>query len=39
MEDILYEEFAKAMGGQQSAQEALTRVERKWNHLLRFTAL
>ncbi|MGY8825471.1 MAG: ABC transporter substrate-binding protein [Candidatus Latescibacterota bacterium] len=34
MEDILYEEFSKAMAGQQSAQEALARVEKKWNQLL-----
>ena len=36
MEDILYEEFAKAMAGQQDAQTALDRIERKWNHLLNF---
>ncbi len=36
MEDILYEEFAKAMAGRQSAAEALVRIERKWNHLLQF---
>ena len=36
MEDILYEEFAKAMAGQQTIQIALERVERKWNHLLSY---
>jgi putative chitobiose transport system substrate-binding protein len=36
MEDILYEEFAKAMGGQQTAEVALEKIERKWNHLLRY---
>lgn len=36
MEDILYEEFAKAMGSQQSIEQALARVERKWNHLLHY---
>jgi len=36
MEDILYEEFAKAMGGQQSLEQALARIERKWNHLLHY---
>jgi len=34
MEDVLYEEFAKAMAGQQTIEIALERVERKWNHLL-----
>ncbi len=34
MEDILYEEFSKAMAGRQSAAAALDRVEKKWNHLL-----
>tara|TARA_Y100001933_G_scaffold130308_1_gene129865 strand:+ start:5459 stop:6742 length:1284 start_codon:yes stop_codon:yes gene_type:complete len=34
MEDVLYEEFAKAMAGKQSIEQALQRVERKWNHLL-----
>ena len=34
MEDVLYEEFAKAMAGKQSIEGALQRVERKWNHLL-----
>ena len=37
MEDILYEEFAKALAGQQSSQAALDRIESKWNHLLRYT--
>ena len=32
--DVLYEEFAKAMAGKQSIEDALQRVERKWNHLL-----
>ena len=36
MEDVLYEEFAKAMAQQQSAQQALERIERKWNHLLAY---
>ena len=36
MEDILYEEFAKALAGEQSAQAALDRIEDKWNHRLRF---
>ena len=36
MEDILHEEFAKALAGQQSAAAALSRTEAKWNHLLRF---
>jgi len=36
MEDILYEEFAKAMAGQQSAKAALARVEKKWNQLLEY---
>ena len=36
MEDILHEEFAKALAGVQTAQTALERVEEKWNHLLRF---
>ncbi len=36
MEDVLYEEFAKAMAKQQSAQQALERIERKWNHLLAY---
>lgn len=36
MEDILHEEFAKALAGQQSAAAALSRIEAKWNHLLRF---
>jgi len=36
MEDILYEEFGKALAGRQSADEALKRIERKWNHLLKF---
>ena len=36
MEDILYEEFSKAMAGQQSAQQALARIEKKWNHLLSY---
>jgi putative chitobiose transport system substrate-binding protein len=36
MEDILNEEFAKALAGVQTAQTALERVEEKWNHLLRF---
>ena len=34
MEDVLHEEFAKAMAGQQTIELALERVERKWNHLL-----
>ena len=37
MEDILYEEFARALAGQQSSQAALDRIESKWNHLLRYT--
>lgn len=36
MEDVLWEEFAKALGGAQSAQQALDRIERKWNHLLSY---
>ena len=38
MEDILSEEFAKAkaMAGEQDSQRALERIERKWNHLLRY---
>ena len=36
MEDILHEEFAKALAGQQSADAALSRIEEKWNHLLRY---
>ena len=36
MEDILYEEFSKAMAGKQSAQQALSRIEKKWNHLLSY---
>ena len=36
MEDILHEEFAKALAGQQSADAALSRIESKWNHLARF---
>lgn len=36
MEDILYEEFARALAGQQSAQTALDRIEQKWNHILRY---
>jgi len=36
MEDILYEEFAKALAGEPSAQAALDRIEDKWNHRLRF---
>ena len=36
MEDILHEEFAKALAGQQSVDEALARIEEKWNHLLRY---
>lgn len=36
MEDVLYEEFAKAMAGKQSIERALQRVERKWNHLLNY---
>ena len=35
MEDVLYEEFSKAMAGRQSAQDALDRIEHKWNNLLR----
>ena len=34
MEDVLYEEFAKAMAEQQTIEMALERIERKWNHLL-----
>ena len=36
MEDILHEEFAKALAQQQSVDEALVRIEQKWNHLLRY---
>ena len=36
MEDILHEEFAKALAKQQSVDEALSRIEDKWNHLLRY---
>ena len=36
MEDILHEEFAKALAQQQSVDEALARIEQKWNHLLRY---
>lgn len=36
MEDILYEEFAKALAMEQSVQQALDRIENKWNHLLSF---
>ena len=36
MEDILYEEFAKAVAMEQSVQQALDRIENKWNHLLSF---
>ncbi len=36
MEDILFEEFAKALAGVQSAQQALDRIESKWNHLLEY---
>ncbi|MBN64187.1 MAG: hypothetical protein CME20_22740 [Gemmatimonadetes bacterium] len=36
MEDILHEEFAKALARQQSVDEALARIEQKWNHLLRY---
>jgi putative chitobiose transport system substrate-binding protein len=36
MEDVLHEEFARALAGQQSAEMALARIEKKWNHLLRF---
>lgn len=36
MEDILYEEFARALAGELTAQQALTRIESKWNHLLQF---
>jgi putative chitobiose transport system substrate-binding protein len=36
MEDVLYEEFAKALAGEQSAAAALERIEQKWNHVLRF---
>jgi len=34
LEDILYEEFARAMAGEQTAQQALDRIEKKWNYLL-----
>ena len=36
MEDILHEEFAKALANQQSVDQALSRIEEKWNHLLRY---
>ena len=36
MEDILHEEFAKALARQQSVDEALARIEQKWNHLLSY---
>jgi putative chitobiose transport system substrate-binding protein len=36
MEDILHEEFAKALAGHQSVDESLSRIEEKWNHLLRY---
>ena len=36
MEDVLYEEFGKAMAGNQTLAVSLTRVQRKWDHLLSF---
>ena len=36
MEDILHEEFSKALANQQSVDQALSRIEEKWNHLLRY---
>jgi len=36
MEDVLYEEFAKAMAGNQTVAVSLRRVQRKWDHLLSF---
>ena len=36
MEDILHEEFSKALANQQDVEESLNRIEEKWNHLLRF---
>ncbi|MEE2658823.1 MAG: sugar ABC transporter substrate-binding protein [Candidatus Latescibacterota bacterium] len=36
LEDILHEEFAKALAGEQTSQQALQRIEDKWNYRLRF---
>ncbi len=36
MEDVLYEEFAKALAGNQTVAVSLARVQRKWDHLLSF---
>ncbi len=36
MEDVLYEEFARAMGGDQTVAQCLARVQRKWDHQLAF---
>ena len=36
MQDILHEEFSKAMAGERSLEEALAHVERKWNRLLQY---
>jgi putative chitobiose transport system substrate-binding protein len=36
MEDVLYEEFARALAGDQTVDACLRRVQRKWDHLLAF---
>ena len=36
MEDVLYEEFARALARDQTVAACLSRVQRKWDHLLAF---